>query len=160
MPLSMKSKWSYSVKTDFSSAVDEIVVGRRVPVGSHLGYELIGQMGISRLVWDGDTLLASELGNHGFSPPIPIFATRSKQWKGNLTIAGRPQQGSATLELSETPETIAGREYKAVVAELDIETKGRHINMKTWYVKSIGILRQEQRTDGKRDRRLEYLSGP
>jgi len=159
-PLAKGNKWSYSVRNDFDTFVDDIEVVRRVPVGNQEGYELHGKFGTSKFAWNGSVLVASELSGQRFDPPIPILSKAPIEWRGTVEIAGRKAASQAKLESSMTKERFAGRDYDALQTDLVMKSRGQTVRLTTWFVQGMGILLQEQKTGDKRDRRIEYLSGP
>ena len=160
LPLKMGSKWSYAVKGDFDTTVEDMSVVGRVPVGPQDGYEIQGHTGTTRLAWAGDRLLASELAGQWFDPPVPLISGGKTSWKGTLETAGRKSEAAATLTQSTAKLKFAGRDQDTLRTDLTLVTRGQTIKLSTWFVKGIGVLKQEQRTGNKRDRLIEYLSGP
>ena len=162
-PLRVGQQWTYMVSNGFSSRVQQVTVARRVPVALTQGYELQGPMGISRLAWNGGTLYATVLPNTRVYKPIPMLVSgRDKatlKWSGTVEILGKTQNASA--EMNQQPETIDFRSSKleteksTVTVHLPQET----IDLETWYARGVGPVRQEQRTNGKLDVRVELLGG-
>src|SRR5579884_3774900 len=72
-PLAVGRTWTYMVDSEFGTQrLEEVKVLRQVPVGDVTGYELGGEMGESRLAWKDGVLLAQQLPNATFNPPIPL----------------------------------------------------------------------------------------
>ncbi len=164
MPLKKGNRWSYQVNLDFASRVSTIEVKGEAPVGGMAGFQLNSDMGRSLLAWRENRLYAEELGMTKFDPAIPIYArTRDRikvLWKGSVTENGRRIPATATLESVDAKESIGPREYPAVMTTLSIKASGHAEEILTWYANGIGVLRQEQRQDGRLRRKLVYLSGP
>lgn len=160
LPLAVGNRWSYSVKSDFDTTVDDVVVVGRVPVGKVEGYRMQGNLGTSEMAWDGSTLLASELAGQRFSPPLPLLTSSSVTWKGFIETAGRRIPAKAKIVSTKVKERFANRDYDTRQTEITFSSVGPNLHLTTWFVEGIGILKQEQRTGIKRDRRIEYLSGP
>ncbi|MBL8066377.1 MAG: hypothetical protein JNM34_11045 [Chthonomonadaceae bacterium] len=159
-PLAVGNKWSYSVKEDFSSRVEDLEVVRRVPVGRWSGFELKGNSGSSRLAWDGSTLWAAELASQSFDPPLPLFSRGPISWQGTTLVQGKRRKAEAQLQVMTDKYRYAGREQDTVLTTLSLTENGRTVQLETWFSEHVGILKQEQRTNDRRDRRIEYLSGP
>lgn len=156
----MGNKWTYEVKTDFDSRVDDVAVVSRVPVGTVEGYELASPTGASRLGWNGDVLVMSMISGQVYDPPIPIFSTSKRSWQGTIETAGRLTPAKAELVCQPVKLRFAGRQVDGYQSDLSIHTTGAPVHLTSWFVKGVGLFRQEQRTGERRDRRVEYLSGP
>lgn len=159
-PVTSSSVWKYTVQGEFDTFPDTVKTVGRVPVGQVEGFELVGGMGVSRLAWQGDTLLASELAGQRFHPPIPLLAPTALDWTGTWESGGKAKPANAKFSWKPTETTVSGRKTKALESVLKFVANGRTTVLTTWFVEGIGIYRQEQRTDDRRDRRLDYLSGP
>jgi len=170
MPLRVGNEWSYDVKTGLPESVASLKVTREVPVAGIVGCELDGPMGISRMAWKGETLIASVLGNSRFSPPIPLLNSieerHTEKWSGRMYSHGKTYDAQATLSQEPTPLTREGRKYQATKTVLLLRLPDRELEIQTWYAPGYGILNQVQRTRtgsesvGRFDVELDYLSGP
>lgn len=170
MPLRVGNEWTYNVKTGLPETVAGMKVTREVPVAGIVGYELDGPMGISRMTWSGERLVASVLGNSRFSPPIPLLNSMEERhtetWKGRMYSHGKTYEVQATLSQEPTPLTREGRKYQATKTVLLLRLPDRELEIQTWYAPGYGILNQVQRTRtgsenvGRFDVELDYLSGP
>lgn len=169
MPLSEGAEWTYIVRSDFQSSVITQRVDEPRPVGSRSGWLLTGDMGSSHLAWHGSSLLAERLGDTSFKPPIVILARPDQDepttWEGEIVTLAigdtDPVRATAKLEVATVNDfELEGRKIEAVKAQLKISSNGVEIEILTWYGQGIGILRQEQRRDGRLQLSLEYLSGP
>ncbi|MCX7800015.1 MAG: hypothetical protein N2109_06680 [Fimbriimonadales bacterium] len=167
-PLEVGRTWTYSVDTGLTTFVARVRVERRVPVGRALGYELRGSMGTSRLAWDGDELVASMLPQTRFNPPIRLAVAGARGdarnpfravWRGNVEWFGKARAGVATLEQRPDRARIGSAEVPATLSVVRLTTENRTVELSSWFVDGIGLVRQEQRTDGILDVRLEYLRG-
>jgi hypothetical protein len=156
-PMRMGQTWTFQVQDDFDRYVDDVRVVGAVNVGPVKGWQLRGKMGTSRLGWSGDTLLASELGGRHFDPPLPIFSRSPRSWKGTMFSAGMRTPVAATVTSEKTVEKYGGRSYDAVQTTVLLTGAGQQVKLDSWFVSGIGLLRQEQRTGDRRDRRIEYL---
>ena len=157
-PVRTGQVWTYQVQSDFDTYVDDIKVVGSANVGAVKGWKLQGRMGTSCLGWSGDTLIASELGGRSFDPPLPVFSRAPKSWKGTISVAGRRFPASAKITSQKTTEKLGGRSYEAWQTTVVMTGTGQTVQLDSWFVSGVGLLRQEQRTGTHRDRRLEYLS--
>ncbi len=160
MPMAKGNKWSYRVQGAFDSRVDDVSVGRSVAVGGVRGWELVGDLGTTTLAWSGQTLVASEICGQRFDPPIPLYAPKSVTWKGTVETAGRTYPGDATLGVSRAKEKFAGKPVTAVTSTLSLTLRKQKVVLTSTFLDGVGLLHQEQRTGDRRDRYMEYLSGP
>lgn len=170
MPLRVGNEWSYDVKTGLPESVAALKVTREVPVAGTTGYELDSPMGISRMAWKGETLIASVLGNSRFSPPLSLLNSieerQTTKWDGRMYSHGKTYEYKASLSQEPTPLTREGRKYQAVMTTLLLRLPDRELEIQTWYAPGYGILNQVQRTRsgsesvGRFDVELDYLSGP
>lgn len=169
-PLRLDNEWSYSVKTGIPEYVEEIKVTKRVPVDGIQGYELQSAMGISRLAWRGETLLATALTGTRFRPALPMLSSADDratfQWEGTVYSGGRAYKGKATVSQSSEPLTRDGRKTNATKTILVLMLPDREVETVSWYVAGNGLVMQVQRTkkrgraDAEFDFQLDYLGGP
>lgn len=170
MPLRVGNEWSYNVKTGLPESVASVKVSRELPVAGQAGYELNSPMGVSRLTWKGELLVATVIGNSRFNPPLPLLNSidqkQTTKWVGRMYAQGRTYEATATLTQEPSPLTREGRKHQAVKTVLLIRLPSRELEVQTWYAPGIGILNQVQRTRqgtegvGRFDIEMDYLSGP
>lgn len=170
MPLRVGNEWSYHVKTGLPEAVATVKVVGEVPVAGQTGYELSGAMGLTRLTWKGELLVATVMGNSRFHPPLPLLNSieerQTTKWKGRMYSQGRTYEGDGTLSQEPASLTREGRKYRAIKTILLLRLSERELEVQTWYAPGVGILNQVQRTRqggdplGRFDVELDYLSGP
>ncbi len=161
MPIEEGSTWQYVVRLDGDDAVQTVKAVRSAPVGSLQGWLLESEMGDSRLAWDGDTLVAAELPDSTYSPPIPLLAPGAREWKGVVSTPTGSTAGTARLVRSSETLDIGGRQSQTVKTVLTLESGGETVQLTTWFFSGLGILRQEQRRGPglTRDRFLEFVEG-
>ena len=169
-PLRVDNEWSYSVKTGIPEYVEEIKVTKRVPVAGIQGYELASAMGISRLVWKGDTLFATALTGTRFNPPMPLLSSAEEKatfpWEGTVYSGGKAHKATATLTQTSEPLIRDGRKTPTTKTVLLVRLADRELETVTWYAPGTGMIMQVQRTkkqgqtDGQFDLQLDYLGGP
>lgn len=163
-PLSVGRSWSYMVHMDFSvNRVEEVKVLRKVPVAGVSGYELGGPMGQSRLAWKDGILVAQQLPNATFNPPIPLLVggveKATKDWKGMIGAVGKGTPAIATLIQEGDTQTFTGRPIRTTRSTLTIIAGPQKIELITWYQKGQGPIRQEQRTNDTLRVALESING-
>jgi len=151
-PLAVGRSWSYMVNSVFeTSRVEEVKVLRKVPVGDVSGYELGGPMGQSRIAWKDGVLIAQQLPNATFNPPVPMLvagaANANRTWKGMIGAGGRGTQATATLVQEPDKQQLAGQTVQMTKSTLTVLTAGNKIELITWFQKGEGPVRQEQRNN-------------
>ncbi len=165
-PLALGSHWTYTVKEDkFATRVQELKVTRRVPVAAELGYEVEGPMGQIRLGWRDGILYANELPNTRVFRPIPLLDTRnptaSHQWSGQVESMGIALPATAKLTQKSEPVDIGAKRVDTLRADLAVYLpNNKVIELDSWYAKGIGLVKQDQRTNGNLDIHLEWLGEP
>lgn len=162
MPMKLGTKWTYTVRSGFRSYVEEVTVEREQSVAGESGFYLGGALGPATLAWGGSRLLASQVASNRFDPPIPILVVGSAGWGWKGKIRGLGGGFDATMTAVATAEKLdlAGRKLTTTKSDLAIEVGGKTVRLTTWFSPGIGIVRQEQRTDGRQDLAIELLSGP
>ena len=108
------------------------------------------------MLW-GDTF-----ANVRAKPPLPLLSPdKTRQnWTGTLeTVFGR-ESARAVLTNRSEKWTLGSRKYDAIRAELAIERPLGTTSLITWYVPGVGMMRQEQRTRGTLELRVEWVAGP
>jgi hypothetical protein len=164
MPLEVGREVTYVVRTGFASGVEPVRVVRRLPVAGVRGAELTGPLGSARLAWKDGVLLADATSHGRFSPPLPLLAEdgKARTWHGRLETLGREQPASAKLVHTKETLRLGSRRVATTLAKLTMElpaSKGL-IELDSWYQPGVGLVQQEQRTNGRRVLQLQLLSGP
>lgn len=163
-PLEVGNTWSYSVRGGFVTRVVDLKVLSIESVAGVRGFKLDGPMGSSRIAWNQGILVAEELAGSRFSPPVQLLDSNQPAqhllWNGLVSAMGRTSNAIAVVTQSNESFEIAGRKYPAVVSTVELQTAGRSMELKTWYVDGIGPVRQEQRNNGTLYPSAIYLSGP
>ncbi|MBX3118148.1 MAG: hypothetical protein KF784_03720 [Fimbriimonadaceae bacterium] len=164
MPLEVGSEWKYNVSGKFAKYVEPLRINKEVGVAGTQGVELTGPLGSSSMAWKNGVLYADRLAGTSYSPPLPLLAADSRtiDWKGT---ASWPMSGSVKVEARLTHEAqklkLDAREYETTRSRLQLVLDGkRSMEVTTWFAPGTGIVRQEQRTGGELDIRIDYLSGP
>ncbi len=165
MPLSKDSQWTYTVQLGFRSTVAEVKTANRIPVGGGEGWRLNGSQGSTSLAWTGSRLVASELSSTRYEPPLTLLDTSlrkdgQRQWDGTMTTAGKSVEAEIILTQSYEKRRVGGQDWNTIRARHEVSFEGKQMEIITWFAPNIGILRQEQRLDGKLTHSLEWLSGP
>ena len=163
MPLKVGSQSTYLVSAGFEKMVDPIRVTRAIPVAGTTGFELTGTFGTSRLAWKGGELVAAQTSNAFFSPPIPLLTSDGKErkWSGRVESMGTRSQATATLTQKDKETiSIGTKQYTTRATELTINLPRGTIVINSWFDPKVGVVQQEQRTNGKFVLRLELLRAP
>lgn len=164
MPLSSDSKWTYQAEPGLQSEVLDMVVLGRVPVGDANGYRLNSGWGETHLAWSANTLISAQLGGTRYDPPIPLLAnlapTQRLPWEGNIILAGKRIKAKGYVTTTVTESRVGSLDLPSTQSTLVLELEKSHIEVLTWFVRDIGIVRQEQRKNNLLVNRLSYLSGP
>lgn len=163
-PMEIGHRWTYSARAGFLSRVEDIRVVGSLSVAGARGFELVGPMGVSRLVWKEGTLLAEDLPGTRFSPAAPLLVGRStkasRSWRGIVRTMAGEREATGSLVQATDSLTIAGRTYDTRRTTLTIEGLGPRLELQSWFSEGIGLLRQEQRVGDQLVRSIEYLAGP
>lgn len=162
MPLKVGRESTYEVTAGFEKAVDPVKVTREVPVGGVSGYELSGSFGTSRIAWIGNELVATQMVNAFFDPPIPLLTEdgKDRHWTGRIESMGRRSQATATLHQRNEEIEIGTKKYQTVASVLTIDLPRGKIEVSSWFQSKLGLVQQEQRTNGNFVLRMEILRGP
>jgi hypothetical protein len=126
------------------------------------GMELNGELGVSRLAWHGNSLVAESTCNLRFSPALPLLAQNEKHvsWTGYVTWMGRAIPCSADVTQKQQAITLVARTIESVESDVVLRLPSRAITLVTWFEPGVGIVKQEQRTGQKLDLGLEMVEGP
>ncbi len=166
MPLVDEKEWNYREKSSFQDNVPTVRVGRKISVGGIEGRVLMSEAGESRLAWNKKRLIASMLANTTFVPPIPLLIEDKIPEKKKLRdeeyvtadelpvkfeSLGKTRHGLATLSQRRTMVQLVTGETNVVETVLKVQLDGTKDNvvleLRTWFERGVGIVRQEQRTN-------------
>ena len=161
VPFAVGDHWDYRFRTGLERETGRIEVAREVPVAGGVGWELRGPMGVSRLGYAGDRLVADQLGGAFLTPPLPIgLPLKSRAlWRGWVVSPKGRQPAKATIEADESKPEIMGRKRVLNRTVVTLRVDGRKIELATYYAPGDGIIRQDQRTDERLDLALERIGG-
>lgn len=164
MPLERGNRWVYTVRSGLASQIVFAKIVEPIAIRGGSGWQVEGPVGYSRLGWQNDRLVAEELAGTRVSPPLPIlFAPphpQAAKWTGILLSGGEAVSGTANISQIEDKFVLGSRKVDAIESTVSLQTGLQTIELKTWFAERIGIVRQEQRVDGRLVRRLEHVSGP
>lgn len=166
LPLIDEKEWSYSVRSSFQDNVVTLKVGNKVSVGGVEGRVLTGGLGEARFAWDKKRLISSMLANTSFIPPVPILVedripekkkTRDaefvpvEEWSGTFESLGKTRKAKATLSQRRSTLVLSTGETSVVETVLKVQIEGTKddvsLELRTWFERGKGIVRQEQRTN-------------
>lgn len=153
LPLAVGKEWTFRYRWGVQREPGALKVVREVPVADGPGYELTGPMGTCRLGYQGNTLVADQLGDSFMVPPLPIGIPAGKRaiWSGWITTPRGKFPAKATLAASLDELPVGGRPRKLNHSLTRIRMGTHQIELTTWYAPGDGIIQQEQVTDGTPD---------
>jgi predicted small lipoprotein YifL len=162
LPISENREWTYATRTAFNKPNSSIKVGPKIAVGKIEGRVLLGDLGESRVAWDGPVLIASQLANARFNPPIPMFredklpASKKQReeefvvvdrWKGKMDSFDQSRLATAALSQRRTVIEVLGKKTNVVESLLMITLGKSEIEIRTLFERGKGIVKQEQRSN-------------
>jgi hypothetical protein len=166
LPLVDEKEWSYSVRSNFQDNVFTMKVGNKVSVGGVEGRVMTGGLGEARFAWDKKRLISSMLANTSFIPPVPLLVedkipekkkTRDaefvpvEEWSGTFESLGKTRKAKATLSQRRSILTLPSGDTNVVETVLKVQIEGAKddvpLELRTWFERGKGIVRQEQRTN-------------
>lgn len=164
MPLSVGKSWTYEVRGRQLTQVGTMEVSRKLSVAGVEGYELNGPTGLSRLAWSHGRLLASEMAGTYYRPAIVILDPSCPPgaigWVGDIVGPAGTISASALLFNKAVQWPWGGRSVAAIETTLQIDADRRHVAVVSHYVDGVGLVGQDQRTNGLQDVALEMTAGP
>jgi len=163
MPSDVGTTWTYKVRTGFGAQhVVDATITKRLSVTGAEGFELSGPLGATRMAWKDGTLWAQNFGNAQAMPALPLLHEdrRPSEWKGILETAIGKERATARLTHANEKLESAGRTISTTRTQLVIKRPRSTTTLTTWFAEGIGIVRQEQRSDGEFELRLDRVSGP
>jgi hypothetical protein len=166
-PMKLGNHWNYQVRAGFDRRVEPVKVLRALTVASTDGFELAGPLGVSRLAWKHGVLLAESTVNARFAPPLPLLipgADLSKSapkqvaiWHGRVVTLGRERPGSAVITEQLEKIDVGSQKVSTILATVTLHTPSGKIELDSWYQEGVGLVQQEQRTNGVRIVQLQLL---
>ncbi len=152
MPLEVGKSWTYHVIAGLNTPVESVKVVRPVAVDGVEGYELNGPLGVSRLAWKQNSLIAGSTANLIFHPALPLLAANGKKtaWAGEVTWLGRAIK--ATADISQEPNSLqlSPRTLETIKSTVVLHLPSRSLFLETWFAPTQGIVKQIQRGAGNR----------
>ena len=161
VPLAVGAHWDYRFRWGLERETGRVEVVREVPVGGGTGWELRSPMGVSRLGYRGDRLVASQLGGAFLTPPLPIGVPVGSRavWHGRVASLKGETPGSAVVEADKAKVNVAGAPRAVNRTVVTMRVDGKTVELTTWYAPGEGLLQQEQRTNERLDLALERIGG-
>lgn len=162
MPLQVGKSWTYRVVSGLDSRVETVKAVRPVAVDGVEGVELTGPLGVSRLAWNGGSLVAESTGSLRFHPALPLLARNqsAQRWTGRVTWLGRDIPATAQTVQRQRPLTLDSRSIESTESDVTLQLPTRAIQLTTWFEPGVGIVRQEQHSGYTLDIDLELIEGP
>jgi hypothetical protein len=173
MPLQPGKKWLYSVSSGLLKDVVTVQVSGRQSVAGLEGYVLLSDFGRTTLAWQDQTLVASELANSRFSPPIPILNVAKipgmntpkddplvvcGTWSGKVETPGKLQPAMAKLRQRTTVLEARGGSRKCAESVAEISIGKASVELRTWFAPNEGIVSQEQYSNRRIVLRLDLIN--
>jgi len=174
MPMKVGKSWTYRVRAGFERHTVPIRVAREVTVASTTGYELASPLGVSRIAWKSGRLVGESMANARFEPAVPLLfpnvqfeKNHPKQvatWHGRLLTLGVEREANATLVEQNDSVEIGTRKVPAILATLTVRLpsglRPAVLELASWYQAGVGLVQQEQRTNGTRIVQLTLVGQP
>ncbi len=159
MPLKVGEKRYYMARSGLKNLPDNVEVTRQVAIGDIEGYELSGNLGAAHLGWSHGRLISDQMSEVRFVPPLPILAPGDKllEWRGWVLSGDVREPAKASVTHAAARLEKGGRPVETVVSQVDLKISNRSVQLLTWFQAGVGIVRQEQRTNGRMDLMLEFL---
>ena len=161
VPLAVGKKWDYRFRWGVQQKIGKVEVVREVPVANGTGWELRSPMGVARLGYSGNDLVAEQLSGSFLKPALPIGIAIGghRKWRGWVVTATGKRAAKATIEADESKQQIAGRTRKLNRTVVSMNVEGHPIELATWYAPGEGIMLQQQATNEKVDLALDRVAG-
>jgi hypothetical protein len=164
MPLAVGHAWTYEVYGRRLGQVVQMKVSRQLAVDGVSGYELTGPLGTARLAWHGPRLVAETLGGTHYDPPIPLLDARQPkspiEWTGTVVAPATTCGATALLTHKSAEIQFASRTTPAVETVLELHAGKHRIELDSWFVDGVGLVKQQERTDEVETARLSMTGGP
>ncbi|MGE0002153.1 MAG: hypothetical protein AB7F50_10875 [Fimbriimonadaceae bacterium] len=156
-PLRAESSHSYSLERGATTLVADWKVVGTAPVGSSSGYVVASPVGDSVLAWQGERLVASQLGGTRFVPPIPVLVQGEAKWRGTVVSAGRSVAGSAVVKGARAKERHPVFGVRTLEVLTNLRLPGSVQVVESVFADQVGLVSQSQRTNDILDYRLTLL---
>jgi hypothetical protein len=141
-------------------STDRVYYSRKIAVGNVEGFELASDMGSSHFAWIGRNLVTDEMAGSRMSNPLPILTPISNNflaWNGLINTGEKWEPASAKIQTVKAKLDLHGASTDTVRSTVVITLPGREIDLKSWFKAGVGLVRQEQTTNGRLDLMLEFL---
>ena len=149
LPLEVGKIWTYQIRVGMDKRVEPVKVSRETPVDGVNGYELKGLLGDSRLAWKNGQLI-TDSGAHGrLRPHLPLLDINKDHltWHGSITTISAPRPAYAKILRTEEKAFFwNNRKTRVTRSTVILTLPDKEITLDTWFLKGVGIVKQEQRT--------------
>lgn len=164
MPLAKGYRWTYASTIGMNAGVTEVEVAGPANVAGRDGWRLASNWSPSEVAWIGNRLVASRLGGQIYSPPVPILVVEdgesSLAWEGERGAFGSRSKWTGTLLVKKETSTLVGRKLDVRTSTLRLQRDGVEDEILMIFAPGLGLIRQEERRNGRLVGKLAYLSGP
>lgn len=153
MPLVPGRSWRYVAKTPSRSGTYRVRVNSETKVGLERGYLLESDGGNTKMAWSKNSLYVSQMGGIEFSPPLILLKpTEGKtMWTYSGTIKTPFIEERSQIRIVQEPAElkIGSISHDTILVTLTLRFQKQDIEWKNWFEMGRGILRQEQRNNGR-----------
>jgi len=161
MPLVTGKSWRYVVKTPLRSGTYRIRVNGETRVGLERGYLLESESGDTKMAWSKNSLYVSQMGGIEFNPPLVLLKPSEEKtsWTYTGTIKTPFTEEHSKIRIVQEPTElkIGGISHPTLLVTLTMRFQKQDIEWKNWFERGKGILRQEQRNNGRFAMSLELI---
>jgi hypothetical protein len=162
-PLRPSKPMTYKVRTGFSTYIERPRAVRTVSISGGKGYEIVSRLGTSRLAWVNGILTTDRLANLFFMPPLPLLDPQIEKgsvspWNGTIIFPGGTEEATGTIQQQTSKSAIGDRKLSTIKVSIQIDSPKRQIEIESEYARGLGLVRQEQRTNGVFDLEMEAVS--
>lgn len=145
--------WRYVAKTPLRSGTYRLRVNGETRVGLERGYLLESESGNTKMAWSRNSLVVSQMGGIEFHPPLTLLKpTEGKtSWTYSGTVKTPFAEENTRIRIMQEPAElkIGGISHSTILVTLTMRFQKQDIEWKNWFEKGRGILRQEQRNNGR-----------
>ena len=161
VPLSVGKKWDYNFRWGVAQETGTLEVVREVPVANATGWELRSPMGVLRLGYEGDKLVADQLADAFFVPSLPIGLPVGHKavWRGWMTSHAGRKAARAVISSDSTKSKVSGRDRTVTQTTVVMNSEGVETTLTTSFAPGDGIVDQEQVNGGMVALSVKRVSG-
>ncbi|MBS1716785.1 MAG: hypothetical protein JSS72_03525 [Armatimonadetes bacterium] len=166
-PTSTRQTWTYHVRDGFLEQVSTVRVKRGISVYGSKGIELQGGQNSTRFVWKDKNLYLERFAGGRLNPPAAILLNEMPKSKKEAVTrsyncwaeVGGAVAEHASLNITQRYADIPyrGKYVRTVESTVVLDTPQKQIELVTNFLRGVGIIRQQQRTNGNLDAALDLI---